>query len=133
MGAVRAYVVCLLLAALGTVQVAAGALALLTGPERLPATGLAVGTLAFGALLFPAARYVAHLRKRGLALAVLGLAGVVVVHFGPLLAGERTAVPVASVLFALVLMMYLLLHEDAFGERAERELTEDTNVHEFIR
>lgn len=133
MGEVRAYVVCLLLAALGTVQVAAGALGLLAGPERLPTTALAVGTLAVGALLFPAARYVANLRKRGLAVALVGLAGVVVVHFGPLLAGERTAVPVGSVLLALLLMTYLLLHEDAFGPQTERELTEDTNTHEFIR
>jgi hypothetical protein len=30
-------------------------------------------------------------------------------------------------------MVYLFLHDDAFGEKQERELTEDTNTHEFIR
>ena len=133
MGEARAYAVAVLLFALGTVQLVTGGLGLLARPEILATTAIVVGKLAFGLFLLPAARYVAQLRKRGLALALVGLLGVVVVYFGPLLAGERTAVPVASVLFALVLMMYLLLHEDAFGERAERELTEDTNVHEFIR
>jgi len=133
MGEARAYAVSILLVTLGVVQVVAGGLDLLMRPEMLPATALAVGTAAFGVALLGAARYVAKLRKRGLALAIVGLSGVVVAHFGPLLAGERTALPVGSVLAALVLMVYLFLHEDAFGDRPERELTEETNPHEFIR
>jgi len=133
MGEARAYAVGVLLVTLGTVQVVAGAFGLLSGPATLPATALAVGTVVSGFALLGAARYVAQLRKRGLALAIVGLSGVVVVHFGPLLAGQRTALPVGSVLAALVLMVYLFLHEDAFGDRPERELTAETNPHEFIR
>jgi len=133
MGEGRAYAVAVLLFTLGTAQLVAGSLGLLARPEMLATTAVAVGKLAFGLSLLPAARYVAQLRKRGLALAIAGLSGVVVAHFGPLLAGERTALSVGSVLFALVLMVYLFLHEDAFGDRPERELTEETNPHEFIR
>ncbi|MDS0283040.1 hypothetical protein [Haloarcula onubensis] len=133
MGEARAYAVGLLLFALGAVQLAAGGLDLLARPATVAATALAVGTVAVGLALLPAARYVAKRRKRGLALAIVGLSGVVVVHFGPLLAGDGTALSVGSVLAALVLMVYLLLHEDAFGDRPERELTEETNPHEFVR
>ena len=133
MGAVRAMVVGLLTFALGAVQVVAGVVALLSRPALLPELSVAVGELGFGLLLFLAARYVSQLRKRGLILAVVGFAGVVVVHFGPLLSGQRTPLRLGSVLFALVLMVYLFLHDDAFGEKQERELTEDTNTHEFIR
>jgi hypothetical protein len=56
-----------------------------------------------------------------------------VVHFGPLLAGERTALPVGSVLLALRLTTHLLFHEDASGEPPERELTEETHAHSFSR
>lgn len=133
MGEARAYAVAVLLFALGAVQLAAGSLGLLARPELLPGAVIAVGKLAFGLSLLPAARYVAHRQKRGLALAIVGLSGLVVVYFGPLLAGERTTLSVGSVLFALVLMVYLFLHEDAFGDRPERELTEETNPHEFIR
>jgi uncharacterized membrane protein len=133
MGEARAYAVGILIFALGTVQVAAGTLDLLARPEMAPETALAVGTLVAGLLLFPAARYVAQLRKRGLALAILGFSGIVVVHFVPLLSGDTAVLPVGSVLAALILMVYLFLHEEAFGERAERELTEDTNTHDFIR
>ena len=133
MGEARAYAVSVLLVTLGMLQVTAGAFQLLARPELLPVIAMAVGKLAFGLLLFPSARYVAQLRKRGLVLAIVGLSGVVVAHFVPLMVGDRTTVSVVSVLFALVLMVYLFLHEDAFGEPPERQLTEETNTHDFIR
>ncbi len=133
MGQARAYGVSVLLIALGAVQLAAGTVELLVGLEMGLSTVIAVGKLTVGFALLLAARYVAQLRKRGLALALLGLSGVVVVYFGPLLAGERTPLSLGSVVFALVLIVYLFIHEDAFGPQQERELTEETNTHEFIR
>ena len=133
MGEARAYAVSVLLIALATVQLFAGTLDLLAGPEMGPAAAIAVGKLGFGLALLPAARYVAALRKRGLALALAGLSGIVVVYFGPLLVGVRTPLTVGSTLSALVLLVYLFLHEDAFGDQPERELTEEMNTHEFIR
>lgn len=133
MGPARAYAVGLLTFTLGAIQVGTAILTLLSRPALLYATALAAGTLTAGLLLFLAARYVAQRRIRGWRLAVVGFAGVVLVHFGPLFAGDRTAVHVGSVLAALVLMVYLFIHEDAFGDRHERQLTEDTNTHEFIR
>ncbi|MBX0284933.1 hypothetical protein [Haloarcula salinisoli] len=133
MGQARAYGVSVLLVALGAVQLAAGTLDLVVELELSLTTAIGIGKLTVGFALLLAALYVAQLRKLGLALALLGLSGVVVVYFGPLLAGVRTPLSLGSVVFALVLMVYLFIHEDAFGPQPERELTEETNTHEFIR
>jgi len=133
MGEARGYAVGLLIFSLGVLQATVGLVEILSAPERMLIVALSVGKLLFGLLLLPAARDIAGLRKRGLWLAVIGFSGVVSVQLLPLLRGSSSSIAVGSILLSLSCLLYLFLHEDALGDRSERELTEETNPHDFIR
>jgi len=133
MGEARALAVGILIFSLGLLQIALGTLAVATTPEQVQVMAFGAVKLLSGLVLLLTAREIAALRQRGIGLAIIGFPGVVIAHAVPLVMGARLTLSVASVLLALSLLLYLFLHEDALSPESERELTEETNPHEFIR
>jgi len=107
-------------------------------PPTAQAIALGVAKGSTGVLLLPAVIDIAKLRTEGLWFAFTGFGGVVAIH-APQLAGQTPVFPTIITILSLFAMLYLLIYEDAFGDKStvdgsyERELTMDTNPHEFIR
>jgi hypothetical protein len=118
---------------LGLVHVASGGLVVLAGAATTGALVLAVARFVLGLFLLPTAvgllRGVPWSRWVG----VVGLGGLAVVQFLPLLAGETMAVPLAGILLSSACALYLLLAGQEFDGIDERAIGEDTDPHDFVR